>query len=191
MYQERKRWLQECRIAAHVRCDDAPAETRKRHQLVAPGDAAFGKSVQQKRGVVAKEPAHAARLRIHTPAILCYLRVSRPVAQQDRAAVFWRIGCPIRTRRAAPQRNVGSMMRHRGGERAFPVAGSGNVPSGGSLTVAAADLGSVWVGGATAPEPSISGRAFDGTDSSIWRPFGSPILSRDQPGGRAIWSSAS
>jgi hypothetical protein len=83
------------------------------------------------------------------------------------------------------------MMRHRGGERAFPVAGSGNVPSGGSLTVAAADLGSVWVGGATAPEPSISGRAFDGTDSSIWRPFGSPILSRDQPGGRAIWSSAS
>jgi hypothetical protein len=125
MYQERKRWLQECRIAAHVRCDDAPAETRKRHQLVAPGDAAFGKSVQQKRGVVAKEPAHAARLRIHTPAILCYLRVSRPVAQQDRAAVFWRIGCPMRTRRAAPQRNVGSMMpapRRRGRISGRPAA---------------------------------------------------------------------
>jgi hypothetical protein len=82
-----------------------------------------------------------------------------PVAQQDRAAVSWRIGCPIRTPRAAPQRNINSRCGTAAASAHFWSPASGNVPSGGNLTVAAADLGSVWLGGATAPGTEQIGRA--------------------------------
>jgi hypothetical protein len=45
-------WTARVTIAAHIGCNDMPAETSKWNELVAPRDAAFWKTVKQKCDVV-------------------------------------------------------------------------------------------------------------------------------------------